>query len=72
MTSAPGNYAPILEGTQIHVVGQSDLPANAPRRSLGELMTGAYDARWTEVEAVVHSVENSGHTVTLTLALEDG
>ncbi len=70
--SAPGNYAPILEGSEVHVVGQSELPAQAPRRSLGELMTGVYDSRWTEVEAVVHSVENSGHTVTLTLALEDG
>jgi PAS domain S-box-containing protein len=70
--SAPGNYAPILRGTDIHIAGQSALPAKAPRRSLGELMTGADDGQWIEVEAVVHSVEYSGHTVTLTLALEDG
>jgi PAS domain S-box-containing protein len=35
-------------------------------------MTGADDGQWVEVEAVVHSAQQSSHTVILTLALEDG
>jgi PAS domain S-box-containing protein len=69
--SAPGNYAPILEGSDLKVVGQSALP-KSPRRNLAELMTGADDGQWVEVEAVVHSVEYSEHSVTIALALGDG
>jgi PAS domain S-box-containing protein len=69
--SAPGNYAPILEGSDVKVVGESALP-KSPRRSLAELMTGADDGQWVEVEAVVHSVAYSEHNVTITLALQDG
>ena len=70
--SAPGNYAPIVMGSEVHVVGQSEVPPHPPRRTLGDLMTGADDGQWVEVEAVVHSVAYSSHEVTLTLALEDG
>src|SRR5208337_3981551 len=70
--SEPGNYAPIVIGSQIHVVTQSHLPPKPPRRSLGQLMTGADDGQWVEVEGVVHSVEQSGHNATITLALRDG
>jgi PAS domain S-box-containing protein len=70
--SEPGNYAPIVIGTEIHVIGQSHLPANPPRRSLAQLLTGADDGQWVEVEGVVHAVEQSGHNVTITLALRDG
>ncbi|MGA2810181.1 MAG: response regulator [Candidatus Acidiferrum sp.] len=70
--SEPGNYAPIVRGSGVQVVGQSHLPANPPRRSLSELLTGADDGQWIEVEGVVHSVEQSGRYATLTLALRDG
>src|SRR5208283_4271369 len=36
------------------------------------LMTGADDSQWVEVEGVVHSVAQSGHNATITLALRDG
>jgi len=70
--SEPGNYAPIVIGSDIHVVAQSHLPPKPPRRSLGQLMTGADDGQWVEVEGVVHSVAQSGHNATITLALRDG
>jgi len=54
--SEPGNYAPIVIGSEVQVVGQSPLPANPPRRSLAQLMTGADDGQWVEVEGVVRSV----------------
>lgn len=70
--SDPGNYAPIVIGSEIQVVGQSQVPANPPRRSLAQLLTGADDGQWVEVEGVVHSVAQSEHNVTITLALRDG
>ncbi len=70
--SQPGNYAPIVIGSEVHVVGQSHLPTMVPRRSLAELMTGVDDGQWVEVEGVVHSVVQSGPHVTLELALADG
>ena len=70
--SEPGNYAPIVVGSEIHVVAQSHLPPKPPRRSLGQLMTGADDSQWVEVEGVVHSVAQSSHNATITLALRDG
>ena len=68
----PGNYAPVVIGTKVQAIGQSHLPAKLPRRSLAQLLTGADDGQWVEVEGVVHSVAQSGRHVTLTLALKDG
>ena len=70
--SEPGNYAPIVIGSDIRVVAQSHLPPKPPRRSLAQLMTGADDGQWVEVEGVVHSVTQAEHNATITLALQDG
>jgi len=70
--SKPGNYAPVVVASEVHVIGQSHLPPNPPRRSLTQLMTGADDGQWVEVEGVIHSAVQSGRHVTLALALADG
>jgi hypothetical protein len=70
--SEPGNYASIVIASEVHAVGQSHLPSTAPRRSLAQLMTGADDGQWVEVEGVIHSVAQSGAHITLALALADG
>jgi PAS domain S-box-containing protein len=70
--SEPGNYASIVLGSEVHVVGQSQLPANPPRRNLTQLMTGQSDAKFVEVEGVIRSVIQSGPHVTIALALADG
>ena len=70
--SAPGNYAPVVNLAGIHIVGQGQLPAKTPRRSLAQLLTGADDGHWIEIEAVVRSVSQSGHNVSMSLALADG
>jgi hypothetical protein len=54
--SEPGNYAPIVIASEVHVVGSLTCRPT-PRRSLAQLMTGADDGQWIEVEGVVHSVE---------------
>ena len=67
-----GNYAPLVVATKVLALGQTSLPANPPRKTLAQLLTGEDDSQWIEVEAVVHSVEPSGNTVSVDLALADG
>jgi hypothetical protein len=70
--SAPGGYAPIVNATEAHVIGRSHLPSSAPRASLTELLAGAEDGQWVEVEGIVHAVREYGNTISLDLALSDG
>jgi diguanylate cyclase (GGDEF)-like protein len=68
----PGHFAPIVVASVVKVVGQSRLPAKSPQRGLAQLMTGADDGQWVQVDGVVHSVVRSGRNVTLAVALNDG
>jgi signal transduction histidine kinase/CheY-like chemotaxis protein len=70
--SAAGDYAPIVNGTEAHVIGKAPLPLVAPRETLTELLTGAEDGQWVEVEGVVQAVRESGKNISLDLALSDG
>ena len=70
--SAAGDYAPILKGTEADVIGKAPLPSIAPRKTLTELLTGAEDGQWVEVEGVVQAVRESGKNISLDLALSDG
>jgi signal transduction histidine kinase/CheY-like chemotaxis protein len=70
--SAAGDYAPILKGTEAHVIGKAPLPLSAPSKTLTELLTGAEDGQWVEVEGVVQAVRESGKNISLDLALSDG
>jgi len=70
--SGPGDFAPIIDRPKIRVVSQSHVPDEAPKTSLAQLLTGAQDAQWVEVEGVVHSVWESGREVILDVALADG
>jgi signal transduction histidine kinase/DNA-binding response OmpR family regulator len=70
--SGPGDFAPIVDRAVVSVVGESRLPDTAPRVSLANLLTGAHDGQWIEVEGVVHSVTRLSGNVALGLALDDG
>jgi hypothetical protein len=70
--SAAGDYAPIVMATEAHVIGKSHLPLTAPRVTLTEILTGAVDGQWVEVEGVVHAVWEAGKNINLELALSDG
>jgi signal transduction histidine kinase/CheY-like chemotaxis protein len=70
--SAAGDYAPVLKGTEAHVIGKAPLPSSAPKKSLTELLTGEADGQWVEVEGVVEAVRESGKNISLDLALSDG
>jgi hypothetical protein len=70
--SAAGGYAPIVNAGEVRVIGTSPLPS-PPRLTLAQILTGAEDGRWVEVEGVVHAVrQGSGKNISLDLALSDG
>jgi ketosteroid isomerase-like protein len=70
--SSPGEYAPIVAQTTIKIVGESHVPATAPRMTLAHLGTGAEDGQWVEVEGIVRTVQVLGEDVNLTLHTSDG
>jgi len=70
-TSAAGGYAPVVSASEARVIGKSPFPSPA-RLTLGQMLTGAEDGRWVEVEGVVHAVRESGKNIDLDLALSDG
>ncbi len=70
--SGPGDFTPIIEQAKIQVVGESHVPASAPRVSPTQMMTGAEDGQWVEIEGIVHSVVELDRNVTLNLTTSDG
>jgi signal transduction histidine kinase/ActR/RegA family two-component response regulator len=70
--TATGGYAPIVKATETRVIGKSPLPSTPPRVTLAQILTGAEDGKWVEVEGVVHAVRESGKNIHLDLALSDG
>ncbi|MFI5097091.1 MAG: response regulator [Candidatus Acidiferrales bacterium] len=70
--SGPGDFAPIVEQARIRAVGEAHVPATAPRLSRTQMMTGAEDGQWVEIEGIVHLVVETSTNVTLNLAMSDG
>jgi signal transduction histidine kinase/CheY-like chemotaxis protein len=53
--TGPGDFAPVVESTHVHVVGKAPLPP-AHRFPLDDLLTGREDSQWVEVTGVIRSV----------------
>jgi diguanylate cyclase (GGDEF)-like protein len=70
--TAPGDYAPIIDQARITVLGDAQLPNATSPVTLPTLLTGADDARWVEIDGVVHSVTESATNVTLQVAMDGG
>ena len=70
--TSKGEFAPIVDQATIQLVGESHIPAIAPRVSRTQMMTGEEDGQWVEAEGIVHSVSESGPDVTLDLTTTDG
>jgi signal transduction histidine kinase/DNA-binding response OmpR family regulator len=70
--TGPGDFAPIVEDASPRVIGESPLPAEAPRVNLTRLQTGADDGQWVELEGVVRAVSERQNKTDLILALGDG
>jgi signal transduction histidine kinase len=70
--SAAGGYAPIVKASEARVIGRAPLPTTPPKVTLAQILTGAEDGQWVEVEGVVHAVRESGKNIDLDVALGDG
>jgi signal transduction histidine kinase/CheY-like chemotaxis protein len=53
--TVPGDFAPSIENARIRVLGDTALPAPAPK-TLEDLFTGREDSQWVEARGIVHSV----------------
>ena len=70
--TAPGDFAPIIIHSTLRALGPPQRLPQAPRDALPHMQTGADDAKWVEVEGMVHSVELDAKDFVLTLATSDG
>ncbi|MBB5057951.1 diguanylate cyclase (GGDEF)-like protein [Granulicella aggregans] len=70
--TAPGDYAALITQTQMEVIGESSQKLVAKPVSFTHLATGIEDAQYVEIEGVVHSITQSGHRITLNVAMADG
>jgi diguanylate cyclase (GGDEF)-like protein len=70
--SGPGDYSPVVMGTGVRALGQSHLPPNPPNVTLTQLLTGAFDAQWVEIEGRVRSAHLGLNNVVLGIAANGG
>ncbi len=70
--TGPGDFAPVVLASQVRFIRQSALPANPLRVSLTQMLSGALDSQWVELEGRVRSVHFTGQIVALQIATDDG
>ncbi len=70
--SGAGDYAPIVDRARVIVVGKSEVPKDAPRVAMQQLLSGKVDGQWVEVEGVVQSVHLADKDVTLEIKTIEG
>jgi signal transduction histidine kinase/DNA-binding response OmpR family regulator len=70
--STNGDFAPIVLATSVTFAGTAPLPANAPRVTLSQMLSGAEDGQWVEVEGVVRTVLRKEQRIHLELGMSDG
>ncbi len=70
--TGPGDYASIVEASQIKTVGHPGLPANPLRVSMDDLASGVYDTDWIQVAGRVRSIHREPNIVALVIAAKGG
>jgi diguanylate cyclase (GGDEF)-like protein len=70
--SAPGDYAAVVNGSRVQLIGQSGLPPNPPSVTLTQLLTGAFDSQWVKVEGRIRSAYVGPDNVVLGIATAEG
>ncbi len=67
-----GGFAPVVDRARVKLIRQSKLPDHAPPVSRTVLFSGGFEGQWVQVDGIVRSVTDSGHIVTVELAMMDG
>ena len=70
--SGRGDYSPVVLGMRVRALEQSHLPLNPPNVTLAQLLSGAFDAQWVEIEGRVRSAHLGPNNVVLGIAANDG
>ncbi len=70
--SAPGDYAAVVDGSRVQLIGQSGLPPNPPSVTLTELRTGGFDSQWVKIEGRIRSAYVGPNNVVLGIATGEG
>jgi diguanylate cyclase (GGDEF)-like protein len=70
--TAPGDYAAVVNGSRVRLIGQSGLPPNPPSVTLTQLLTGGFDSQWVKVEGRVRSAYVGPNNVVLGIAANEG
>ena len=69
--SGPGEFAPLIDNSQVRVLGEAPMPAGR-KASIEELASGRLDSQWVEVEGVVRFATEASGFLVLDLAVEGG
>lgn len=70
--SGPGDYASVVIATGVRVVGQSHLPSAPLKVTLPQLLSGAFDSQWVEIEGRVLSVSLQPSNAALEIGTDSG
>ena len=70
--TAPGDFAPIIVHSALHILGPPRGLPRASRVTLPHIQTGADDANWVEVQGMAQSVEADAKDFVLGLSTSDG
>ncbi len=70
--SAPGDYAAVVDGSNVRWIGHSGLPPNPPSVTLTQLMSGGFDSQWVKVEGRIRSAYVGPNNVVLGIATSEG
>ncbi|HEX2523244.1 MAG TPA: hypothetical protein VHP35_14060, partial [Terriglobia bacterium] len=69
--SGPGEFAPLIDTSQVRVLGEAPMPAGR-KASMEELASGRLDSQWVEIEGVVRLASESSGFLVLDLAVDGG
>jgi diguanylate cyclase (GGDEF)-like protein len=70
--TAPGDYAAVVDGSSVRLIGESGLPPNPPSVTLTQLLTGSFDSQWVKVEGRIRSAYVGPNNVVLGIATSEG
>ncbi len=70
--SSGADYAPVVAHGATRVIGKGRLPSTAPRVNVTDMLSGAKDGQWVEIEAVVDAVHRDGAADVLALFMQGG
>jgi hypothetical protein len=70
--SGTGDFAPIVENARLKVIGESELPKEAPMIGPPQLRFPSLDGTWAQMEGVVRSVRSYKGISVLELTTADG